>query len=196
MLHVLQFRRGHFREVGETLYHRAAGAPLQAAGERVRHQSGADFVCSPPRGLEARLPQSLAVHQQHARLAATQGVGNGVDGLPAHLVTFGRGQAAGGLSGLAPGHIGRQDQGGDLPRGAGRGLGRFGRVPGQLGRIARDPYEIGQRSGQPFDVGVERRVKALVVGRVVPDHVEHRRACAPRVVDVGQTVRQPGPQVK
>src|SRR3712207_8332171 len=48
------------------------------------------------------------------------------------------------------------------------------------------PYTTLFRSRHALDVGSERRIVALVVGRVVTDDVNHRRVGASRVMHVGE----------
>ena len=90
---------------------------------------------------------------------------------------------------LVPGRVGRQDQGRDL---AGRGARRGDR----RGAVGGDGFGIG-RGAHPgrrpvlrraFDVGGERRVVAAMIGRVVADDVDDRRARAARVVQIGEPV--------
>ena len=47
-----------------------------------------------------------------------------------------------------------------------------------------------------LDVGLERRVVLLVVGGVVADDVDDRRAARAGVVQVGEPVAEPGPEVQ
>ena len=51
-------------------------------------------------------------------------------------------------------------------------------------------------AGRGPDVGLERGVVALVVRRVVADDVDDRGVGAPRVVQVGEAVAEPGPEVQ
>lgn len=97
---------------------------------------------------------------------------------------------------LGPGRVGRQDQGGDIARMAachGDGFGGIRRH--RLGRhAALDP--VRHRARHAFDIAGQRRVVLHVVGGVVADDVDHRRARALGVVQVGQAVAQARAQVQ
>ena len=57
-----------------------------------------------------------------------------------------------------------------------------------------DPRRVHAR--ERLDVGGERRVVLAVIGRVVADDVDDRREGAARVVQVGEAVAEPGPEVQ
>ena len=102
----------------------------------------------------------------------------------------------GGTAAFVPGGVGGQDEGRDPARRGARGGHRFGAVGchRQSARRGAQPFRIGARDA--LDVGVERGVILLVVGRVVADHVDDRRARAARIVQIGEAVAEPRCQMK
>ena len=97
---------------------------------------------------------------------------------------------------LVPGGVGGQDQGRDLAGRGARRRHRRGAIGGDIGGAGRglQPFRIGARD--PLDIGVERRVVALVIGRVVADDIDDRRARAAGVVEIGQPIAEPGGEME
>ena len=136
-------------------------------------------------------------HEEGGGLAGAQDRGGaadrvGVDGL-GHGESRRRRRAA---RRLAPGDVGRQDQGRDLPRGVTRGGDRVGGVRRHRGGARTHPHPVREGPCHRLDVGGQRRVIGMMVGGVVADDVDHRRVAAPGVVQIGEPVREPGPEMQ
>lgn len=100
------------------------------------------------------------------------------------------------LSPIVPGDVGRQDERRDP---AGRVLGRGDRRGGigaGIGGARGTPGPTIERVGDGHDVRVQRGVVALVVSRVIADHIDDRTGRPPRVVQVRVPVRQPRPEMQ
>ena len=105
---------------------------------------------------------------------------------------LGNRQRFGNPAAVAPRRVGGQDQGGN-PAGRGhRRLHRGGPIDTDAIRRFAAPHPVRHGPGEPLGVVGERRVVGSVPGRVVADDVHHRGVGAPRVVDVGGAVREPG----
>ena len=102
----------------------------------------------------------------------------------------------GGLCAVAPGHVGRQDQGRDSPRRADRRPDRRDRVGAHLDAAAAAPHPPRHTASHSIDVGFQWCVVLLVVRGVVADHHDHRHAGPSGVVQVGQPVAQAGAEVQ
>ena len=98
--------------------------------------------------------------------------------------------------GLLPAGISGQDQGCDLAGMLRCRRDRLCRVPGDGRRAVGTPDPVAQRAGQPFDVRLQRRVIAQMRHRMFADDVDHARRGALGIVDVGEAIRQPWPQME
>ena len=173
-------------------------APRSWRAGKVSHSSVAPVAAAVRLAADqAPLAHGRAAEEQAGGLAGAQGLGHGLD-----RVGVGRGAGPGGHrrgdhAAVEPAHVGRQHQGGDL---AGRGAGRrhgVGRVAAHLAGGGREPHPAGRDvPGHGLDVGLELGVVLLVVGRVVADDVDHRRAGLAGVVQVGQAVAEARPEVQ
>ena len=166
---------GHLGEVLDLLDPRDAGAALGAGDERLAEQPGARAGGDAGGRQQGRPPHHRAAEQQGHRLAGAQHLddlldGLAVDGRPARSASGGGRRRA-----VAPRHVGRQDQRGDLA----------GRSGGLEHRLGRDPAEVLGALGPPdprrhvarrgLDVRRQRGVEAGVVRGVVADDVDDRR---------------------
>ncbi len=97
---------------------------------------------------------------------------------------------------LGPRGVRRKDERGDATRRAEGGGHRFGGVGGHVVGPRRAAVPARDGPGDGRDVGLERRVVLAVVRGMVADHVHHRRAGSPRVVQVGQPVPQTRSEVQ
>ena len=104
--------------------------------------------------------------------------------------------AIGGRAGVEPGDVGRHDQRGDLAGRLAGGLHRAGAVGCDRPGARRGVHPPRHRSGEPDDVRRQRRVVLRVVGGVVADDVHDRRRRPAGVVQVGEPVGEPGPEVQ
>src|SRR6202012_2696656 len=107
-------------------------------------------------------------------LAGSQDVGGRIDhrlGDPWRRWDDGVG---GGCGGRCPGGVGGQDQRGDAARGGPGGRDGGGGVGGHAVRVRGGPDPVAERTGGALDVRGQRGVVVPVVGRVVPDDVDHR----------------------
>ena len=137
-----------------------------------------------------------AADQQCRGLTAAQHVGDLDHGLPVRGGGRNRLEGTGRFGTVVPGDVGRQDQVGDARRAGHRRRHRFGGIATDVGARAGPANPAVGPTGQWLDVGFQRRVVFLVVGGVVADDVDHRDVRAPGVVQVGQTVAQPGAQMQ
>ena len=96
----------------------------------------------------------------------------------------------------APGRVGGEDEGGDLPGRAVGGAEGVGDGGGDLVGSTHPTLPALERAGERADVALERGVEAGVVGRVVAHDVEHRAVGATGVVQVRPAVGEPRTQVQ
>ncbi len=137
-----------------------------------------------------RRPAARTAHPTRSTLATASTRSSG---------TTARGAAGSGLRRLgafAPRHVGGQDQRGDLPRRARRGGDGVGGVAGDVAGAYRRAHPARDGPRHAVDVRLQRRVVLLVVGRVVADDVDERRARPAGVVQVGEPVAEAGPEVQ
>ncbi len=167
------------------------------AGNVSPNECGTGGPGDPAGRVEAVGPQGPPTQQERGPLARPQGLGHLVDGVGGDDGAPRQGPGCVGSGGrLGPRGVGRQHQRGHAPGwpvGRGHGVDRVARhVVGPRGRAvpARD------RPGDGRDVGLERGVVASVVGGVVAHDVDDRGAGAPGVVQVGQAVAEPRPEVE
>ena len=97
---------------------------------------------------------------------------------------------------LAPCRVRRQDECGNASGGRGGGLHRPCGVRSHAARTLRFAEPRRNRSSESDQVRSEWRVVLQVVCRMVADYVDDRSRGAPRVVQVGETVRETGAQVQ
>jgi hypothetical protein len=172
------------------------GAALQPGGEHLGQQLDAAVRGDAPRPA-GRAPAVRAAQQQRAGLAAAEGLGDALHGGVVRRQRLGQGWGRL-LATLAPGHIGRQDQGGHLAGQATRGGEGVHRVGGRarrcFARCARSrARRCGPRSRCPTAAG---RRRARVERGVVADDVDHRHLALAGVVQVGQAIAQAAAQVQ
>ncbi len=96
---------------------------------------------------------------------------------------------------VAPGRIGRQDQGGDPRHGARRHDRRLGSRP-DVGRSGGLAHPVRHGPGERLDVAGQRRVVFDVIAGVIADDVDHRHPGALGVVQIGEAVGEPWPGVQ
>ena len=140
-----------------------------------------------------------AAEQQGDRLARAQHLGDVLDGLRRRPPRRGDPASSGGTGcgAVAPRHVGGQDQRGDLARAGRWPRRRPRRWPGRGRRCA--PAAGSSRDTLRAAVSmsdVQRGVEPGVVRGVVADDVDHRRRRPAGVVQVGQPVAEPGPEVQ
>ena len=138
-------------------------------------------------------PESISVVRWPERIAATAAA---MCGCSTRARASGGVTALSGARGFGPGRVGGQDQRRDAP-------GRGARLRDRLRGIARHMVGFGHpvhpvrhRTRQAFDVAGQRRVVLQVIGGVIADDVDDRRAGALGVVQVGQAVGQARAQVQ
>ena len=135
--------------------------------------------------------------QQRGAAAAADCFGDGLDRLFVGRPGLARRRQCCGLTALAPGDVGRQNQGCDL---AGRTDGRADgadRVAAQVFGLLRAVHEVRRdvaRHG--LDIGLQLRIQRLVPGGVIADDVDHRHLALARVVKIGQPVAQAAAQMQ
>ena len=98
--------------------------------------------------------------------------------------------------GRVPGGVCGEHQGGNPAGGGTRGLHGACAVACYVTRTPGGAHPVRHGPGQPLDVGGERRVVPDVVARMLADDVDDARLRLPRVVQVGQAIGQPGPEVQ
>ena len=144
-------------------------------------------------------PRGGAAQHQHGVLAAADGIGGRAHGL-------GRGARRGVARRdhgrrrarwqVRPGGVGRQDQRGNIARLASRdgdGLGRVGRDRAS-GERAPHPMRHGPRHS--LDITGQRCVVLHMIGGMIAHDIDHGRARALGVMQVGQAIAQARPQVQ
>ena len=191
----------HLERLGEGIRDALDRHPACAAlNPRVRllgQEADAGGFRDPPDRLKCRRAQGDAGQHQHRFAARTDGVGRCADVALRHPVARRWcGDRAQRRGAFVPCCIGRKDQGGDPPR-------RRARLGDGLGRIARHligtpggPDPVRHRGGQRLDVAGQRRIVLQVVAGMIAHQIDDRRAGAPGVVQVGQPVGQPRPEVQ
>ena len=183
-------------EVGQALDRNAAGTEFAVGRERVRQQSGPGLRRDPAGGLEARAAQRPATQQDRGLAAVAQQFCAFVDGIRGCGMRADGWQWSCGVMRIAPGRVRRQDERRDASgRRGGRLHGPCG-IRGYATRALRLAEPRRNRSREPDEIRGERRVVLQMVGGMVADDVDDRCRGASRVVQVGETVREPGPQVQ
>ena len=60
----------------------------------------------------------------------------------------------------------------------------------QIALVLGDPHPVGHRPRDPGCIRGQRGIVMQVVGGVIADHIDHRRSCAPGIVQIGKAVPQ------
>ena len=136
-------------------------------------------------------PQRASAEEERGALAAPQRLGHLVDGVGRHDARpAARPWRARARGRLRPRRVRRQDQGGHAARRTEGGGHRIGGIGGHVVGPRRRAVPPRHGAGDGRDVGLQRRVVAGVVRRVVADDVDDRRPGPPGVVQVGQPVAE------
>ena len=185
------------RGLGEVLQALDRGQPsaaLHPRGERLAHEAAAGRGRDAPSRRHAGLrAERVAAEEQHAagqrgRRPRDRVV---VDPRPRHAR-----RRVGEPVRVAPRAVGGHDERRDPAGRARRGGDRVGEVPGQRAGAARRPHPARHRAREALDVGLQRRALADVRRRVVAHDDDDRRTRLGGVVEVGEAVRQPRPEVQ
>ena len=192
MADTVQLPHREVHRVGDAIDRNPPPAAGHARNLGGRLQHGAARVRDPLRRLEALFAQRLTRHHENRAFAPAKRQRDVANRVRRDHGTLGNGQRVGNPAAVAPRRVGGQDEGGD-PAGRGhRRLHRGGAVDTDAIRRCAAPHPVRHGPGEPLGVVGERRVVGPVPGRMVADDVHRRGAGAPRVVDVGGAVREPG----
>ena len=173
-----------------------SGAALQPRVHAFGHDVAARRRGDGARRLERLLEQRASAEQQQCRLAAFQDGGGCVDEPVVHHLAFGDGGYGSDRAAVAPGRVGGQDQGRDLPRrGVGSGDCLRGAEANRCG-VGRRFDPMRDRTRDARDIRGERCVVLDVIGRMLADDVDDGRARLLRIVQVGQRVAEARPKVQ
>ena len=193
----VELRLGHFGQVGQPVDGRDARPTFQVGRECLAQQEGAAHVGDPAGGVQPGRAERTTAEQEGSPLTRAQGLGHLVDRVVRHhRRPSPRTGRAGARGGLGPRGVGRQYQGRHAARRAERRGNGVRPVSGDVVRPCRRAVPARHRTGDGGDLRLERRVVAGVVGGVVAHDVDDRRAGSSRVVQVGQPVAEPGPEVE
>ena len=146
--------------------------------------------------MESTFFQRRPTDQDHGFPARSERAGGLIDGLVRRHRRWWFGQGGRCPVSLEPLRVGGQDQRRDLSRMLQRRLHGSRRVGAGGFGARRRMHPCRNRSRESHDIRGERRVILRMVGRVVADDIDDRRRCATRVVEVGEPVRQPRPQMQ
>ena len=198
VLDALELGLRHLGEVSQSLHRRYAGAALEVGREGLAQHFGSGGAADPAGRMQGR---------------AGAGPSHREAGLPSHRSGGPWPRSSTRSAGT---HVGRgQERGADGPVADGdheesAGRTRVATHPGGPKAAAtasaasapdvvgagRDPVPARDGPGDGGDVGLEGRVEAGVIGGVITHDVDQRRPGAAGVVEVGQPVAQPGPEVQ
>ncbi len=192
----LELGDGELGQIAEPLDGGDPRTALDAGRERLAQELGPRGPGDPVGRSQAPPPEGVPSHQEHGGLPRAQGLGRLGHGVVGDRVQHRAGVTRGGLAGLPPRHVGRDDQRGHAPgRSEGTLDGGDGvRSEGVGGPRRAEPPR--HRPGQALDVRGERGVVRDVGRGVVADHVHHRGAGPPGVVEVGDAVAEARPEVE
>jgi hypothetical protein len=194
---VLELHARELGQVGNALHHRQARAALQAGGKGFGQQLHAAVRRDLRRREQAGFAQRPSPQQQRHLAARAHGLRHRLHGGIVRHRRLRHRRHHGRHAALAPGHVGRQDQRGHLPRQAARRDDGVRRVAAEFGRGLGGAHETRRdvaRHG--LDVGLQLGVEPGVVGGVVADDVHDRHLAFAGVVQVGQAVAQAAAQVQ
>ena len=194
----VELRHRELGEVAEAVERREAGAALEPGRERLADHLGAGRRGDPARGAQARLAHGGAAEQQRDRLARLQRLGHDRDHVSSETAVAGRRRARRDRArAFEPRDVGGEDQRRDLARRQRRAAATASAASPATSSVRLDVrIQPETLLRQRVDVGVERRVVLVVVRRVVADDVDDRGVRAARVVQVGDAVAEPGPEVQ
>ncbi len=197
VLDVLQRLQRLLDRIGHALDIHPSGTPLHPGIRLLRQQPHAGRLGNPARHFQRVGAQGNTRKHQRRALAGADGRNRGLDVRLQHLRPGQRGRhCTQWRTGLGPGGIGWQDQRCDTPGSGSRLRDGLRCITGNMVGVLHpaDPVRHGTR--QALDVAGQRRVVFQVIGCVIADDVDDRRAGAPGVVQIGQAVGQARAQVQ
>ncbi len=167
--------------------------PLPTRHPRVgaeRQQRRARRRGDPVREFQRRRVERVGAEEQHRRLAPAQHRGGGGDRVRVGQRACGHRQGLGDHAAFGPGGVGGQDQGRDLPGRGARRLDRHRRIaPDRRGRACR-AHEPRHAARPALRIRGQRGIERAVVGRLIAHDVDDRARRPPRIVQVGERVRE------
>ena len=185
-----------FGEIRQTAECRTAPAALKTGGEGFAHQPASRGRRDPGRCIEGLLAKARSAQEEDAVLALAQQIGRFARRRVWDAWRWSDGTGLGRPIGRAPETIRRDNEGRDLTGALAGGSDGFGGIVRHRPGVANGADPGRNRPGQREDVGVQGGVGRYMPGGVLTDHVEHRRARAPRVVKIGDPVCESGAEVE
>ena len=196
MLHLGQHGDRLIHRIGQPLDGDAALTALHTGIAGLGQQAGAGLLGDAGGQFQRLGADRLVAQQDHHLLAGFQRLGGGQDGGLVGLGALRDRRHRRDAGTLFPGGVGRRDQRGDLARRGARGGNRVGGIAGDGGGAGGGLHPVRIRLCRAFDIGGQRGVILHVIGGMLADDVDHRAARLLGVVQIGDAVAQPRPEMQ